>query len=105
MVLVKKDIRIFGNFYVVTLSSHQLHRILREQNLFRRYRKSNITEITLASLQNLCRSSKSFGYRLMHQKLRTNGFLLDRETVRILLKILDADGLELRSSHPLARRT
>ena len=41
----------------------------------------------------------------MHQKLRTDGFAVDRETVRILLKILDADGVELRSSHRLARRT
>ena len=41
----------------------------------------------------------------MHQKLRADGFVVAREIVRILLKILDADGVELRSSHRLARRT
>ena len=41
----------------------------------------------------------------MHQKLHADGFAVDRETVRILLKVLDADGVELRSSHRLARRT
>ena len=41
----------------------------------------------------------------MHQKLRADHFLVDRETVRILLKVLDADGAELQSSHCLARRT
>ena len=92
-------------FYAVTLSLRQLHRILRKQNLFRRCRKSNITEVTQAILQNLSGSSKSFGYCLMHQKLRADSFVVDRETVRILLKILDADGVELRSSHHLARRT
>ena len=79
-------------FYAVTLSLRQLYRFLRKQNLFRRYRKSNITEVTLAILQNISGSSKLFGYRLMHQKLRADY----RETVRILLKILDAAGVELR---------
>ena len=41
----------------------------------------------------------------MHQKFRTDGFIVDRETVKILLKGLDVDGVELRSSHRLARRT
>ena len=41
----------------------------------------------------------------MHQKLRADRFIVDRETVRILLKVLDADGAELQSSHRLARRT
>ena len=73
--------------------------------LFRRCRKSNVTEVTQAVLQNLSRSAKSFGYRLMHQKLCADGFIVDRETVRILLKVLDAYGVELRSSHRLARRS
>ena len=41
----------------------------------------------------------------MHQKLRDNGFIVDREMVRILLKVLDADGVELQSSRRLATRT
>ena len=40
----------------------------------------------------------------MHQKLCVDGFIDNRETVRILLKVLDADGAELRSPHRLARR-
>ena len=71
---------------------------------FRRYRKSNITEVTQAILQNFSGSSKSFGYRLMRQKLCVDGFTDNRETVRVLLKVLDADGVELRSPHRLARR-
>ena len=71
---------------------------------FRRYRKSNITEVTQAILQNFSGSSKSFGYRLMRQKLCVDGFIDNRETVRVLLKVLDADGVELRSPHRLARR-
>ena len=83
----------------------QLHQILRNQDLFYRYLKSDITGVTLTILQNLSGSSKSFGYHYMLQKLRADGFVDDRETVKILLKILDADGVELRSFHRLARRT
>ena len=63
-------------FYAVTLSLRQLHQILRKQNLFRTYRKSNITEVTQAVLQSLSGSAKSFGYCLMHQKLRADGLWL-----------------------------
>ena len=105
IICCKEILEFLEIFYAVTLSSPQPHRILRKQNLFRRYRKSNITEVTQAVLQNLSRSAKLFGYCLIHQKLRNNGFKVDRETVRILLKVLDVDGVELRSSHRLARRT
>ena len=68
-------------FYAVTLSLRQLHRILRKQNLFRRYQKSNLTEVTQAILQNLSGSSKSFGYRSFGY-----GFIVDCETVRIFVE-------------------
>ena len=101
----KEILKFLDISYTVTLSLRQLHRILRKHNSFRRYQKSDITEVTQAILQNFSGSSKSFGYRLMHQKLRTDGFIVDRETVRILLKVPTAHGVELRSSHRLARRT
>ena len=41
----------------------------------------------------------------MHQKLRADGLIVDCETGRILLKVLHADGVKLRLSHRLARRT
>ena len=41
----------------------------------------------------------------MHQKLRKNKFTVDRETVRIIMKSLDPEGVSLRSGHKLRRRT
>ena len=41
----------------------------------------------------------------MHQKLRKNKFTVDRETVRIIMKSLDPEGVTLRSGHKLRRRT
>ena len=43
----KKILEFLEIFYAVTLSLRQLHQILRKQNLFCRYRKSNITQVTL----------------------------------------------------------
>ena len=59
----KEILEFLDIFYLVTLSLRQLHRNLRKQNLFYRYQKSNITEVTQAVLQNLSGSAKSFGYR------------------------------------------
>ena len=92
-------------FYAFTLPLQQLYRNLKKQNLFYRYQKSDITVVTQAVLQNLSGSTKSFGYRLMRQKLRADGFIVDHETVKVFLKVLDADQVELQPFHCLARRT
>ena len=54
------DMVFLETFYAVSLSLRQLHQILRKPNLFRRYLKSNITEVTQAVLQNLSGYSKFF---------------------------------------------
>ena len=77
----KETVEFLEIFYAVTLSLRQLHRILRKQNLFRRYQKSNLTEVTQAILQNLSGYSKSFGYRSFGY-----GFIVDCKTVRIFLE-------------------
>ena len=82
----REILEFLGIFYAVTLSLGQLPRILRKPSLFRRYRKSNLTEVIQAILQNLSGSSELFGYSLMHQKPRADGFIVDCETVRIFLE-------------------
>jgi repressor of nif and glnA expression len=37
------------------------------------------------------------GYRQMHQKMQKYGFAVARETVRIILKVLDPNGVKTRS--------
>ena len=51
------------------------------------------------------KSGRGFSYRLMTQKLRLNGLVVDRETVRYCLKELDPDGVEQRKAHRMIRRT
>ena len=48
--------------------------------------------------------NSSFGYRYMHQKLRSKGLVVSRETVRVIIKSLDPAGVERRSGRKLQRR-
>ena len=92
-------------YHGIEITLRQLHRILRKLGLFRRKHKANINDIVSEVQKQLESSSSSFGYRLMHQKLRKNKFTVDRETVRIIMKSLDPEGVTLRSGHKLRRRT
>ena len=50
-------------------------------------------------------SGRLIGYQLMHQKLGLSyGLVVDRETVRVVMKALDPEGVERRSRHRLVRR-
>ena len=49
-------------------------------------------------------SGSSLGYRHIHQNLRQLGYFIDKETVRLCLKILDPSGEELRICRRLQRR-
>ena len=49
-------------------------------------------------------SGSSLGYRSIHQKLRQLGCFIDKETVRLCLKILDPAGVEPRICSRLQRR-
>ena len=89
----------------VKLSTRHLHRLLRKQCLFRRHQKTPLNVIIDFVYKEIHeRSGSCFGYRLMHQKLRARGYTVDRETVRIIIKSLDAENVMLRSSHRLVRR-
>ena len=50
-------------------------------------------------------SGSCVGYRQMHQRMQGKyGFAVARETVRIILKVLDPNGVETRSRRRLRRR-
>lgn len=89
----------------INLSMRQLKRILRERGLTRRKQQSPVNEIVDAIENELEGSGRLIGYRLMHQKLGLSyGLVVDRETVRVVMKALDPEGVERRSRHRLVRR-
>ena len=89
----------------IRLSMRQLKRILRERGLTRRIQQSPMNEIVDAIENELQGSGSLLGYRLMHQKLGLSyGLVVNRETVRVVMKALDPEGVERRSQHRLVRR-
>ena len=89
----------------IRLSMRQLKRILRKRGLTRRKEQSPVNEIVDLIENELQGSGSLIGYRLMHQKLQLyNGLVADRETVRIVMKELDPEGVGRRSRHRLVRR-
>ena len=92
-------------YHGIRLSMRQLKRILRERDLSRRKRQSPVNEIVDSIENELQGSGRLIGYRLMHQKLGLSyGLIVDRETVRVIMKALDPEGVERRSQHRLVRR-
>ena len=89
----------------IRLSIRQLKRILRERGLKRRGNQENQMNVITAIESELNGSGSCVGYRQMHQRMQAKyGFAVARETVRIILKVLDPNGVETRSRGRLRRR-
>ena len=90
----------------IKLSLSQLKRVLKSRRLRRRKNASRITEVINAVEEELGGSGNSIGYRQMHERILVDhSLVVARETVRIILKTLDSEGVLLRSRHRFRRRT
>ncbi|KAK3090635.1 hypothetical protein FSP39_013299 [Pinctada imbricata] len=81
-----------------------LKRITKKLRLFRRKFKSDILEIALFLLQQCNEHGKMHGYRWIHLKCLERGFVVDQETVRVMLLIIDPAGVAYRKRRRLRRR-
>ena len=89
----------------VHLCLRQLKRILKKHGLRRRGNRTDYGEVIRCVEGELRRSGSNLGYRMMHQRLNNEyGCAVDRESVRIILKALDPEGVEARKGHRLKRR-
>jgi len=87
------------------LSVRQLKRVLQSKGLRRRSQKSPLQDVLNAVREELNGSGNSIGYQQMHHRIMIDhGFVIDRETVRIILQHLDPAGVERRSRRTFRRR-
>ena len=100
----KEIISLLSSCHDVNFSIRTLHRILKRYNLMRKNRDVNIYQVLNSIAAELRTSNSQLGYRAMHQKLCSKGVFADRETVRLAVKCLDPEGVELRRKHKLTRR-
>ena len=77
-----------ATFHGINLTLKHLHRLLREQKLFRRYHFTYLNDIIKVIQKEMLGSGENFGYRTMHQKLRMKGVVTNRETVCLIIKHL-----------------
>ena len=92
-------------FNGITLSLRQLQRVLKARGFGRRRNPSDLREVCQAVEEELRGSGSNVGYRQMTQRLVNDyGLVVDKETVRKLLKILDPEGVELRARRSLKKR-
>ena len=89
----------------VCLSICQSKRILKKSGWSLRTSKSSINGVLVFVINELECSSRCLGYRAMHQQLLINGFIIDHESVRLILKELDPLGVDQRAWHILTRST
>ena len=82
----------------IQLSVRHLKRVLKSKGLRRRIHKSHLEHVLNAVREELNGSGNSIGYRQMHRRMVIDhSLVIDRETVRIILKHLDPAGVEYRS--------
>ena len=92
-------------YHGIRLSLRHLKRILKKRELRRRNVQSSTQRVIDAVEQELQWSGNTIGYRQMHQRMLSNHeIVIDRETVRRIVKGLDPEGVEMRSKRRFRRR-
>ena len=82
----------------IHISLRQLKRTLQQLGLRRRGNLDSINEVIMNVESELRGSGRSAGYRAMHQRLTIKyGQRINQESVRLILKALDPEGVEDRS--------
>jgi hypothetical protein len=79
--------------------------MLHGAGLFRRKHFSDLLEVALFLESKMDTAEKLHGYRLMHLQCLQSGYTVTQENIRLILKIIDPIGVQLRKRGRLRRRT
>lgn len=88
----------------VVISKRTLKRVLSSAHLYRRKHYSDLLEVALFLGGKLETADKLHGYKVMHLQCIQSGYTVTQETVRLLLQIIDPQGVQLRRRGRLRRR-
>ncbi len=109
--LVKSYFRLgFSNKEILCLLAHQhrviiskrtLQRLCRKLNLFRRKNQTAIEEIASVVQSEMATSGRLQGYRWLHLRAIRRGYVVSQETMRMVIKEIDPEGVELRRARRL----
>ena len=100
----REIILIFAFRHKVHVSLRAMNRILRKLHLKRKNGPIDTREIFSKVQYEIQESGGCLGYRSMHHRLILWGYQCNRETVRLALKSLDPEGIDMHKTHRLTRR-
>ena len=80
------------------------HRTLRIKGLYNRGSPSPLVDVITFIENQISSSGCCIGCRAMHQSSIRNGYKVSKENVRVIVKAIDPDGVELRKKQTLRRR-
>lgn len=100
----KEILALLANFDGNIISSSTLKRKLKSLGLFKRKNHSNLLDVACFILRQLNVSGALHGYRWMHLKCKHSGFNIPRDTVYLIMKLLDPKGMQNRQRKRLKRR-
>lgn len=88
----------------IVISIRTLKRRMKLLKLFRRKEKSDIIDVALYITKQCRETGRDHGYRWMHRKCISEGFVVSQHIVRCLLLIIDPLGVSNRRKRRLRRR-
>uniref|UniRef100_A0A3B3RAJ2 Integrase core domain-containing protein n=1 Tax=Paramormyrops kingsleyae TaxID=1676925 RepID=A0A3B3RAJ2_9TELE len=86
------------------ISKRTLQRLCRKLNLFRRKNQTDIEEIASFVQSEMATSGRLQGYRWLHLRAIRRGYVVSQETMRMMIKAIDPEGVEHRRARRLRRR-
>ena len=94
-----------STYHGIEISLRTLSTRLRSLGLRRRNVEFDVNRVSQRIQEEIDGPGKSAGYRCIAHTLQMEGLQVPRESVRILVKELDPEGVNLRRSRTLRRRT
>ncbi len=85
----------------VIISKRTLQWLCRKLNLFRRKNQTDIEEIASFVQSEMATSGRLQGYRWLHLRAIRRGYVVSQETMRMVIKEIDPEGVELRRARRL----
>ena len=100
----KEILHCLAHLHGHVISERSLKRKTKKLGLFRRKHMTDLLDVALYIANECEEHSQTQGYRWMHDKCIQRGFVVTEETVRLLLHILDPEGVKQRKHHRLKQR-
>lgn len=100
----KEILVILAQNHHILISIRTLKRHCRKLGLFRRKHHTDLEEVISFVRQELRHTGQMQGYRWLHLRALQTGYVVQQDTIRQIIKLIDPQGVESRRAQRLRRR-